>query len=117
MSPFEPPGSPAAVPVVVVLVTAPDAETGARLARSLVAEGLVACVNLVPEVRSIYRWQGEVQEETEVLLVMKTRADRLDILAERVRALHPYELPEVVALAAAGGSAPYLDWVRSEAAP
>jgi len=100
-----------------VLVTAPDAETGARVARSLVEEGLVACANLIPAVRSIYRWQGAVQDEAEVLLVMKTRADRLEAVAERVRALHPYDLPEVVALPAAGGSAAYLDWVRGECAP
>lgn len=116
MSPSEP-SRPPQVPVHVVLVTAPDAETGARVARSLVEEGLVACANLIPAVRSIYRWQGAVQDEAEVLLVMKTRADRLEAVAERVRALHPYDLPEVVALPAAGGSAAYLDWVRGECAP
>lgn len=117
MSPSEPSGRSSEVPVHVVLVTAPDAETGARLARALVAEGLVACVNIVPGLRSFYRWQGALQEETEVLLVIKTRADRLPALTERVRALHPYELPEVVALATAGGSDAYLAWVRTESAP
>jgi len=100
-----------------VLVTAPDAETGARLARTLVGEGLVACVNVVPGLRSIYRWQGAVQDEAEVLLVMKTRADRLPALTARVRALHPHDLPEIVALATAGGSDAYFDWVRAESAP
>ncbi len=100
-------------PVQVVLLTAPDAEVGARIARQLVEEGLAACANLVPGVRSIYRWQGAVQEDAEVLLIVKTRAALVGALAERVRALHPYELPEVVALPVAGGSAPYLDWVRS----
>lgn len=101
--------------VQVVLVTAPDAETGAALGRALVAERLVACVNLVPGVRSIYRWEGRVEEDGEVLLVIKTRADRLAALRERVVALHPYDVPEVVALPVVGGSPAYLDWVREEA--
>ena len=68
-------------------------------------------------VRSIYRFQGAVEDEREVLLVIKTRADRVDALAERLRALHPYEVPELLVLPTAGGLAPYLDWVRAEAAP
>jgi periplasmic divalent cation tolerance protein len=104
-----------AEPVHVVLVTAPDAEVGARIGRALVEEGLAACVNLVPGVRSIYRFEGKVHDDAEVLLVLKTRAALSAALAARVRALHPYELPEVVALAVAGGSEPYLDWVVSAA--
>ncbi|MAE93256.1 MAG: divalent-cation tolerance protein CutA [Planctomycetota bacterium] len=102
---------------MVVLVTVPDAETGAQIGRTLVAERLAACVNLVPGLRSIYRWEGEIQDDAEVLLLVKTRADRLPELSSRVEALHPYELPEVLALAAAGGSPAYLDWVCSEASP
>jgi periplasmic divalent cation tolerance protein len=103
--------------VQVTLVTAPDPEVGARIARALVEERLAACVNVVPGVRSVYRWGGAVQEDEEVLLVAKTRRDRAVALAERVRALHPYELPEVLALPACAGSEPYLDWVRRESAP
>ncbi len=103
--------------VMVVLVTAPDAETGARLARSLVEERLAACANLIPGVRSIYRWEGRVQDDAEVLLVLKTRAERVDALAARVSELHPYDVPEVVALPAVGGSRAYLDWVRGESRP
>jgi len=103
-------------PVQVVLVTAPDLEAGARIGRSLVEEGLAACANVVPGVRSIYRWQGAIQDDAEVLLIVKTRSSLVDALATRVRALHPYELPEVIALPVAGGSAPYLDWVRGAAA-
>jgi len=103
--------------VHVVLVTAPDSKVAAELARRLVEEGLAACVNLVPGVRSIYRWQGALQEDAEILLIAKTRAALVDALAARVRALHPYELPEVIALAVAAGSEPYLDWVRSAAEP
>ena len=103
--------------VRVAFITAPDLETATRVARALVEERLVACVNLVPGIRSIYRWKGAVEEDAEVLLVVKTRADRAGVLADRVAELHPYELPEVVLLPAVGGSLPYLDWVREEAAP
>jgi periplasmic divalent cation tolerance protein len=103
--------------VRVVLMTAPDAETGEKLARALVEARLAACVNVVPGVRSVYRWQGEVRSEAEVLLVAKTRADRTAALATRVRDLHPYEVPEVVELAAGGGHQAYLDWVRQESSP
>ena len=100
--------------VRVVLVTAPDPDTAAALARALVEERLVACVNLVPGVRSIYRWEGQVHDDAEVLLVAKTGAARCDALAARVRDLHPYDLPEVVVLPASGGSRDYLEWVIAE---
>lgn len=100
--------------VRVVLITAPDAEVGAELARALVAERLAACVNLVPGVRSIYRWEGAVEDAEEVLLLVKTSAERCEALASRVKDLHPYALPEVLTLPAVGGSAAYLDWVLSE---
>ena len=103
--------------VRVALITAPDLETATGIARALVEERLVACVNLVPGVRSIYRWEGKVEDDAEVLLVVKTRADRAGSLVDRVAELHPYELPEVVMLPAVGGSLAYLDWVREEAAP
>lgn len=101
----------------VVLVTAPDAESGARIARTLVEERLAACVNVVPGVRSIYRWEGRIEEEGEVLLIAKTRADRCEALAARVRQVHSYALPEVLALAVAGGSEPYRAWVGAETRP
>lgn len=108
---------PSPSPVRVALSTAPDAETGARIARALVEERLAACVNLVPGVRSIYRWQGRVEDAGEVLLLIKTRAERVDALASRLRALHPYEVPELLALPVSAGLGPYLDWVLAEAAP
>ena len=99
---------------MAMLVTAPDEETGRRIARALVEERLAACVNVLPGVRSIYRWKGAVEEASEVMLVAKTRAERAGLLAARVRALHPYELPEVVALPVTDGSRAYLRWVIAE---
>jgi periplasmic divalent cation tolerance protein len=103
--------------VRIALITAPDQETGARIARALLESRLAACVNLVPGIRSIYRWEGAIQGDAEVLLVVKTRADRERELVDRAVELHPYDLPEVVMLPAVGGSLAYLDWVREEAAP
>jgi periplasmic divalent cation tolerance protein len=100
--------------VRVVFVTAPDAETAARIGRTLVEEHLIACANLVPGIRSIYRWEGQVADEPEVLLVLKTGASRCAAVAARVKALHPYALPEVVALPVVDGSEAYLDWVLAE---
>lgn len=99
---------------VALLVTAPDAETGRRIARQLVEERLAACVNVLAGVTSVYRWEGAVEEGAEVLLVIKTRATRLAPVAARVKALHPYALPEVVALPIVGGDAAYLDWLLTE---
>lgn len=98
--------------VCVVLMTAPSQEKAAQLARALVDEKLAACVNLVPQVRSIYRWEGAVHDEAEVLLIAKTTADRFAALKARVLALHPYQVPEVIRLEVADGHGPYLDWVR-----
>lgn len=106
--------SPTEAELRVVLATAPDADSGAALARALVEERLAACVNLVPGVRSIYRWKERIEDESEVLLVIKTRADRCQALAARVRELHPYEVPEVLELPAVGGNPAYLDWLRLE---
>jgi periplasmic divalent cation tolerance protein len=96
---------------VVALSTLPSMEKAAELARTLVAERLVACVNLVPGVRSIYAWKGELCDEAEVLCVMKTRRDRVDALRTRLPALHPYEVPELVVLPVGAGHAPYLAWL------
>ncbi len=100
--------------VRVVLVTAPDEACAERLARALVDEKLAACVSIVPGVRSFYRWEGAVQDDAELLLIAKTRAERGPALAARVKELHPYDLPEVLELPAVGGSDAYLDWVRLE---
>lgn len=95
----------------VVLVTAPNEREAETLARTLVEEELAACVNLVPGIRSFYRWEGKVADDREVLLVAKTRRDRFADLAARVRTLHSYDVPEVLALEVGDGSAPYLEWI------
>ena len=99
------------MPVLIVYCTCPDAASAEALALALVSERLAACVNQLPGVRSTYRWQGKVETSAEIMLLIKTTADRLDALAARVQALHPYELPEVVAVEAHGGLHPYLAWV------
>lgn len=99
---------------LVVLVTAPSADQAAELGRALVDERLAACATLVPAVRSIYRWEGKVQDEPEALLVLKTTRDRFERLRDRALALHPYQVPEVIALPVEAGSAPYLAWLVRE---
>jgi len=101
--------------VVVVLSTAPDADTAERLGRVLVEERLAACANLVPGVRSLFRWGGEVRSEGEVLMVFKTRRDRLPHLKQRLPELHPYDLPEILALSVVDGLEAYCRWVMDEA--
>jgi periplasmic divalent cation tolerance protein len=99
--------------VRLVLTTFPDMETARRIGRVLVEEGLAACMNLLPAVESIYRWQGKVEEGAEVLGVLKTTADGLQALELRLAALHPYEVPEVVALEPAAVSACYAEWLKN----
>jgi periplasmic divalent cation tolerance protein len=101
---------------IAVLCTAPDAEVAQRLARGLVEARLAACVNVLPGVRSIYRWQGRVQDEAELLLVIKTRAEHFDALEAWLKQHHPYDVPEVLGLPASAVSAPYLAWLEDETA-
>jgi periplasmic divalent cation tolerance protein len=104
--------------LLLCLSTCPDAGTAARVARGLVAERLAACVNRVPGVASTFRWQGEIHDDAEVLLLIKTTRDRFDALRRRLVELHPYEVPELIALEVADGLPGYLDWlVRETGAP
>lgn len=98
---------------IVVLVTAPSADGAAKIARTLVEEHLAACVNIVPGIRSIYRWEGRVADDPEWLLVIKTGRRCFAELEARVLALHPYSVPEVIAVEIVEGSKPYLDWLVS----
>jgi periplasmic divalent cation tolerance protein len=102
--------------VIVVLVTCPGQEVGEKIARALVEDGLAACVNVVPSLTSIYRWEGKVRRDAEILLVIKTARRKLAALSRRVKALHPYSVPEVIALSVVAGSDPYLAWVRESTA-
>lgn len=101
---------------LVVLSTFPDADKAAEIARVLVDERLAACVNLVPTVRSIYRWQGAIQDEAEALAVIKTTAERYPALASRLAELHPYDVPEILALPLDDGHAKYLAWLAGAVA-
>ena len=106
--------SPASASVVVVLSTAPDAAEAARIGVTLVEERLAACANLVEGVSSIFRWKGAVQREQEVLMVIKTTTEAVGRLRSRLVELHPYEVPEVLALPVQDGHPAYLEWVGAE---
>lgn len=96
----------------LVLTTAPSPEEAERLARVLVEERLAACVTLLPNARSFYRWQGDIEAAAEVLLLLKTEAVQIAALEARLHALHSYQTPEFLVLAVEGGSHAYLDWLH-----
>lgn len=99
---------------LLVFTTLPTPDKAADLARILVEEGLVACGNVLPAVRSIYKWEGKVEDENEVMLLLKTRAEHLDRLKLRILELHPYEVPEVLAIPVESGYRAYLEWIAAE---
>ncbi|EXI75209.1 MAG TPA: divalent-cation tolerance protein CutA [Candidatus Accumulibacter phosphatis] len=105
------------VTTLLVLTNLPDQAAARSLAEQLVAARLAACVNILAPCRSVYRWQGEVETADEVPLLIKTSSERFAELAAAIRASHPYELPEVVALEIAAGLPEYLAWVTAETAP
>jgi periplasmic divalent cation tolerance protein len=100
----------------LVLTMLPTADAAATVARALVEEKLAACCNLIPAVRSIYRWQDKLHDENEVLLFIKTRAEQLERLKSRILELHPYAVPEVLALPVESGYAGYLEWLAQSTA-
>jgi periplasmic divalent cation tolerance protein len=99
-----------------VVVTAADADWLAGFARTLVQERLAACGHLVQAIRSIYRWDGAVQDETEARVALHTRSSLVDAIVTRTRELHPYEVPCVIALPLVGGNQAYLEWIATETA-
>lgn len=105
----EPQGDP-----VVVLLTAQNREEAIRLADMMVGAHLAACVQILPEMESVYHWQGAIERQTEVLLLAKTTKRRFPELEREVRALHSYDVPEIIALPIIAGSAPYLKWLSEE---
>ncbi|MGB2965244.1 MAG: divalent-cation tolerance protein CutA [Anaerolineales bacterium] len=99
----------------LVLVTAPDPDIAGQIAKTLLEKGLAACVNIFSGLRSLYRWEGKIQDDNEVLLMIKTRADLIDKdLIPIVQELHPYQFPEIIALPVVGGEQSFLDWIFSE---
>lgn len=98
--------------VALVFVTGPAPETLESIARTLIEERLIACANVLPDVRSIYRWQGSIEQATESLAMLKTTDARLEALERRIAELHPYEVPEILAVDVARGHEAYLAWVR-----
>ena len=97
---------------IVVYVTAPNEDEAAGIARSLVELKLAACVNIIKDIRSIYRWQGTLQDDSEVLMIIKTREELFDPLTVKVRKLHSYDVPEIIALPISLGSEDYIKWIR-----
>ncbi|XP_042304929.1 protein CutA [Sceloporus undulatus] len=97
-------------------VTCPNQMVAREIARAVVEKRLAACVNLVPQITSIYEWKGKIEEDSEVLLMIKTRSSRVSALAEFIRKIHPYEVAEVIAVPIQEGNPPYLRWVE-EAVP
>ena len=97
---------------LIVFCTCPDRDTGERLARAAVKKRLAACVNMVPGVVSVYEWEGEVEREEEVLLVAKTKQEAFSTLETLWEKMHPYELPEIIAVRVEDGSEPYLQWIN-----
>jgi periplasmic divalent cation tolerance protein len=97
--------------VVMLYVTTPDRETAQRIGRTLVEEGLVACVNIIGGMESIYRWQGTMEQADELVLLVKAPTAQADAICARIRVLHPYELPCILSLPVTGGNRPYLDWL------
>lgn len=98
---------------VILFVTASSNDEAAAIAKPLVEEKLAACVNIVPGLRSIYHWQGELCDEVEVLLIIKSQAEHVSAIIHRVKELHSYDVPEVIALQIRDGARDYLDWLKT----
>ncbi len=102
---------------IVVLITASNEDEAAKIAGELVGGRLAACVNIIRNIRSIYRWQGKMEDEGEVLMVAKTRGDLFENLQKKVKELHSYSVPEIIALPVICGSEDYLKWLAEETGP
>ncbi|WP_029011824.1 divalent-cation tolerance protein CutA [Niveispirillum irakense] len=100
--------------MILAYITVPDLETGRRIGEALVAEGLATCVNLLPGMESIYRWQGKVERADELVLIAKLPADGFQALSDRVQALHPYQVPCIIALPITHGLPAYLAWLAGD---
>jgi periplasmic divalent cation tolerance protein len=97
---------------ILVLITAASKEEASRIGTALVSEHMAACVNIVPQIRSLFFWEGKTQDESELLLIAKSRQPLLERIIARVKELHSYSVPEVIALPIIGGSSQYLNWLK-----
>lgn len=97
----------------LILCTCPDAEVAEKLARALISQELAACANILPGVRSVYQWQGEIETAQEHLLLVKSHQGRYAAIEATLKSLHPYQLPEIIAVAIESGSPDYLKWIDS----
>ncbi len=95
----------------VVYVTCPDAKSAEKIAAALVKEKLAACANIVPDIRSVYEWQGKIENDPEQMLIIKTRFALMEKLTRRVKDMHDYDVPEIIAMPIMSGSSDYLDWI------
>jgi len=100
--------------ICLLYMTAADADEARRIGDALVAERLAACVNIIPGMTSVYRWEGRIQHDSETVMIAKTRAELVERVTARVRALHSYDCPCVVALPVAGGNPAFLSWISEE---
>nr|VFK26457.1 MAG: divalent cation tolerance protein [Candidatus Kentron sp. MB]VFK30378.1 MAG: divalent cation tolerance protein [Candidatus Kentron sp. MB]VFK75193.1 MAG: divalent cation tolerance protein [Candidatus Kentron sp. MB] len=101
------------IPHRIVLCTCPDLETAEQIATNLVDSGLAACVNIVPKIRSIYKWQGKIENHSESQLIIKTHQQRIPDLEQSIRQQHPYDVPEIIAIKIDSGSSEYLTWLNN----
>jgi periplasmic divalent cation tolerance protein len=99
--------------LLLVLCTVPDRKCAEQIAGALVVEQLAACVNIIPEMASVYRWKGAIEKDEELLLLIKTSQDMYESLEQRIRALHPYELPEIIAVSIQAGQKDYTKWIEN----
>ncbi len=97
---------------IIVFITAPNEDEAAQIAKSLVEAKLAACVNIIKNIRSIYRWQGKIEDDTEVLMIAKTQKRLFNTLSKKVKELHSYDVPEIIALPIVEGSEDYLKWLK-----
>ena len=102
---------------IVVFLTAPNGEEATRLADLLIGAHLAACVQILPEMESVYRWEGKIERQSEILLIAKTTATKFADLEREVRALHSYETPEIIAVPLVAGSTPYFEWLTNSLNP
>jgi periplasmic divalent cation tolerance protein len=98
---------------LIIFVTAVSEQEAASLGRTLVEEGLAACANIIPSIRSIYRWKGEIWDERETLIIIKSREDLFERIRSRIRELHSYEVPEITAITVDKGDADYVQWIEA----